>query len=58
MNDVFASLNKGIKANKLTLHFDKTNLMKFCSNNKTCVNLNIGYDNRTIEVETTRFLGL
>jgi hypothetical protein len=33
--------------------------MKCCTNNKTCVNLNIGYDDKTIEeVETTRFLGL
>jgi hypothetical protein len=37
MNDVFASLNRWIKANKLTLHVDKINVMKFCTNNKTCV---------------------
>jgi hypothetical protein len=30
MNDVFTSLNKWIKANKLTLNFDKTNFMKVC----------------------------
>jgi hypothetical protein len=47
--NVFASLNKWIKANKLTLNFDKTNFMKSCTNNKTCVNLNIGYDNKTNE---------
>jgi hypothetical protein len=59
MNDVFTSLNKWIKAIELTLNFDKTNFMKFCANNKTCVNLNIGYGNKTIrEVETTKFLGL
>jgi sarcosine oxidase/L-pipecolate oxidase len=34
MNDVFASLNKWIKANKLTLNFDKTNFTKFCIYNK------------------------
>jgi hypothetical protein len=36
MNDVFAGLNKWIKANKLTLNFDTTNLMKFCTTNKNC----------------------
>jgi hypothetical protein len=49
MNDVFASLNRWIKANKLALNFDKTNFMKFCTNNKTCVNLNMGFDDKTIE---------
>jgi hypothetical protein len=39
MDDVFASLNEWIEANKLTLHFDKTNFMKFCTNNKSYVNL-------------------
>jgi hypothetical protein len=33
--------------------------MKFATNSKTCINLNIGYDNKTIEeVLTTKFLGL
>jgi hypothetical protein len=57
MNDVFASFNKWIKANKFTLHFDKTKFVKFYTNNKTHLNLNIGYD-KTIEVETSKFLGL
>jgi hypothetical protein len=59
MSDIFASLNKWIKANKLTLNFDKTNFIKFCTTSKNCVNLNIGYVDKTIEeVETTKFLGL
>jgi hypothetical protein len=59
MNDVFAGLNKWIKANKLTLNFDKTNFMKFCTTNKNCDNLSRGYvDKTTEEVETTKFLGL
>jgi hypothetical protein len=59
MNDVFASLNKWIKANKLILNLNKTNFTKVCTNNNTCINLNIGYGDNTIEeVETTKFLGL
>jgi hypothetical protein len=58
MNDVSASLSKWIKANKVTLYFDKTNFMKFCTN-KTCFNLIIGYDDKSIEeVETTKCLDL
>jgi hypothetical protein len=54
MNDVFAGLNKWTKANKLTLNFDKRNFMKFCTTNKTCVNLSFGYTDKTIEeAETT-----
>jgi hypothetical protein len=49
MNDVFANFNRWIKANKLTLNFYKTNFMKFCTNNKTCVNLNMGFDDNKIE---------
>jgi hypothetical protein len=59
MNDVFAGSNKWIKANKLTLNFGKTNFMKICTTNKNCVNLGIGYEDKTTdEVETTKFLGL
>jgi hypothetical protein len=33
--------------------------MKLCTNNKTCVNITTGYDDKTIaEVETPKFLGL
>jgi hypothetical protein len=46
INDIFEHLNKWFKVNKLTLNFDKTYFMKFATNNKTCINLNIGYDNR------------
>jgi hypothetical protein len=59
INDVFAIRNKWFKANKLTSNFDKTNFMKFATNNKTCINLNIGYYNKTIEeVGATEFLAL
>jgi hypothetical protein len=59
MNDVFASLNRQTKAIKLTLHDDKTNFMELCTNNKSCANLNVEYDDKTNEeVERTKFLGL
>jgi hypothetical protein len=59
MNDVFAGLNKWIKASKFTLYFDKINFMKFSTYNKNCINLCFGYEDKTIgEVETTKFLGL
>jgi hypothetical protein len=59
MNDIFAGLNKWIKVSKLTLNSDETNFMKFCTTNKNCVNVRIGYVDKTIEeVETTEFLGL
>jgi hypothetical protein len=33
--------------------------MKFCTNNKTCFNVNTRYDDKSIEeVQTTKFLGL
>jgi hypothetical protein len=55
INDIFTSLNKWFKAIKLALNFDKTDFM----NNKTYFNLNIGYDDKTIEeVETAKFLGM
>jgi hypothetical protein len=59
MNDFFTGLNKWIKANKLTLNFYKTNVIRFCTTNKNCVNLSIGYVDKTIEeLETNKFLGL
>jgi hypothetical protein len=56
---VCASLRKWFKNNKLTIHFDKKNFMKFCTNNKPCVDLNIEYGDRiTKAVGTTHILGL
>lgn len=57
--DKLVSLNRMIKASELTFNFNKTYFLKFYTNNKTCVNLNIGFDDKTIqEVETTEFCGL
>jgi len=38
-----AKLNKWFTANKLTLHVDKANFIKFTTANKKWINLNIGY---------------
>jgi hypothetical protein len=58
-NDVFVSQNKWFEANKLTLNFDETNLIKFTTNNKTRINSDIGCNDKTIEqVLTTKLLGL
>jgi hypothetical protein len=58
MNDVIPSLKKWFKANKLTLNFDKTDVLKFCINSKTYFSLNIGYNNKIIEdIERAEFLG-
>jgi hypothetical protein len=57
MNYVFASLKEWFKAKRLTLSFDKTDVMKFYTTIRTYINLNIGYVNRTTEeVEITKFL--
>jgi hypothetical protein len=59
VHPTFASLNKWIKTNICTLNLDKTNIIKFCTNNRTCVNQNVGYNDKTTEeVETTNFLGI
>jgi hypothetical protein len=44
-----ADLTNWFKANKLSSNFDKTNFMKFTTNNKTSINFNIGYDDKTIK---------
>jgi hypothetical protein len=41
MNDIVVTLKKWFKDNKLTLYVDKTDVMKFGTNSKTCINLNI-----------------
>jgi len=38
-----AKLNKWFTANKLTPNFDKANFIKFTTNYKTWINLNVGY---------------
>jgi hypothetical protein len=57
INDVFASSNIWFKANKLALNFVKTYFMKFATNSKACINLNISYDDKTLEELGTIMLG-
>jgi hypothetical protein len=57
--NVSATSNKLFDANNLTLNFDKTNVITFCTDSKTCTNINRGFDNkRTKEAETTELLCL
>jgi hypothetical protein len=56
LNGVSGNLNKWFKAHKLTLNCDKTNVMIFCTNSKTCINLNIRYDNKIILFYSTGLL--
>jgi hypothetical protein len=60
MNNVFNSLSKWLKTDKLTLNFEKkTNLIKLSTKSKTCINVNVWHDDKTTEeVETTKFLDL
>lgn len=53
----FASFIEWFKVNKHTLNSDETNLMKFCINNRICIILNTGCDDKTIdEVKQLHFL--
>jgi hypothetical protein len=57
--NVFATLNKLFNANNLTLNFYKMNVITFCTNSKTCINIDIGFDKKmTKEAETTELLCL
>jgi len=49
LNDVFIILNKSFKANNLTLNFNKTSLVKFCTHDRPCVELNAGDENKNLE---------
>jgi hypothetical protein len=52
-------MNKWFNANRLALNIDKTNIMKFATNNSPQYVLNIEYSGKYIEESVnTRFLGL
>jgi hypothetical protein len=46
MNDDFAGLKKWSFADSLISNSDKTNVIKLSTSSKTCINLNMGYDNK------------
>jgi len=49
LNDVFITLNKSFKANNLTLNFNKTSLIKCCTHDRPCVELNAGDENKNLK---------
>ncbi|PNF23822.1 hypothetical protein B7P43_G15913 [Cryptotermes secundus] len=58
-NRVLSHMNKWFNANRLALNLNKTNVMKFTTNNAPHYVLNIGYNGKYIEeTVNTKFLGL
>jgi hypothetical protein len=58
-NRVVSHTSKWFAANKLTLNLDKTNVIKFLTNNLPQCPLSIGYNDKYIEESVhTKFLGL
>ena len=56
---VFETLNKWLRANELSLNFNKTNFVHFTTKRGMLVNLKIGYNNNFITSSThTKFLGI
>jgi hypothetical protein len=55
-NDDLASFNKWIKANRRTLNYDKTSVIKFCTDSITCINLNVGYDEKQLKCKQSHLL--
>jgi hypothetical protein len=57
-NAVVSYMSKWFTANKLALNLDKTNTIKFTTNNALQCLLSTGYDNYLEESVHTKFLGL
>jgi hypothetical protein len=56
---VLSGMNKWFSANRLALNLDKTNVMKFTTNNALKYVLNIGCNGKYIEESVnTKFLGM
>jgi hypothetical protein len=59
INMVFKTLNKLLKANELSLNFNKTKYIHFTTKRNKSVNLIVGYNNNFITTCTyTKFLGM
>jgi len=59
INTVFKTLNKWLRANELSLNFNKTNFVHFTTKRGMSVNLKIDYNNNFITSSThTKFLGI
>ena len=59
INTVFKTLNKWLRANELSLNFNKTNFLHFTTKTRISVNLKIGYNNNFITSSThTKFLAI
>ena len=55
---VFITLNKWLRANQLSLNFNKTNYVQFTTKRNMSVNLKIGFNNNFITKSSyTKFLG-
>ena len=58
MDDVPSKVSKRPEASKLALNSDKEKCMKCYAKNKTCLHLNIVFDNKLIEeADSNKFLG-
>jgi hypothetical protein len=58
-DNVLSQTSKWFSANKLSLKLEKTNVMKFITNNSPQYLLNFGYNDKYIEEGVnTKFLGL
>ena len=56
---VFTTLNKWLRANQLSLNFNKTNYVHFTTKRNMSINLKIGFNNNFIINNTyTKFLGV
>ena len=59
INMAFKSLNKWLRANELSLNFNKTNYVHFGTKRNMIINLKIGFNNNLIaNSASTKFLGM
>jgi hypothetical protein len=53
---IFENINDCFKVNLLILHFDKTYYIQFITNNRSVININIGYDSKLLILQVPNFL--